>query len=578
MRLRLLVLVPVGIVAIVTAVLLIPGADALLPQPMQFQANPFSGDSPRVALLADSNISVADGSAGANSAITVDMEIPEGRSFPDSLALGIPSAWDISGWAKAEPGTVIGTIEADVHVGVANGPCDMPVHAEFTLLAAAVDGEPVSSYDTAAGAQPGVPDVFEFVDDSKIPRGVSHIPDFLSAYELPGESVARAYAQSNVNSWLVYVNLVTQNLGDDGIASYLFIGNPTIQSPVVTSLCSPVKSRLTLFGTSPTTSVPLLKNPSEGDYEWRVLAAPPPDSDEDGVDNKLDNCPLSANSDQLDADADSMGNSCDPTEDTNLDGGDADADGYLNGSDVCPLVSDPEQQDLDGDGIGEACAANGAPAAEPLVVTQVISISAAADQEVVPTPVDIASLPSIYKPFEAQDPTFALDPADAPSQQVGDDSLAPDPSACTAGQSIIVASSGWSVCHDDRWSYYPQRRWVNGLWEESFVLTLRAVGSAEASGDDPVVLAEIAITHQLAGRGLGTLLPGCENPRDTDLGGLTASVCEWDSQDSPVPGIPASVHYVNFRNGRIALEAVARDPTGQSAIDAVLQTFRLPQE
>ena len=91
------------------------------------------------------------------------------------------------------------------------------------------------------------------------------------------------------------------------------------------------------------------------------------DSDGDGITNNLDNCPSTANSDQLDTDGDGVGNVCDnaPTVananqlDTDGDGEgdvidtDDDGDGVPDTNDAFPL--DPtESTDTDGDGVGDS--------------------------------------------------------------------------------------------------------------------------------------------------------------------------------------------------------------------------------
>ncbi|MDB9779261.1 thrombospondin type 3 repeat-containing protein, partial [Flavobacteriaceae bacterium] len=70
------------------------------------------------------------------------------------------------------------------------------------------------------------------------------------------------------------------------------------------------------------------------------------DSDGDGITNNLDNCQSSANPNQADADADGIGDPCDPDDDN---------DGILDSSDNCRLTPNSDQEDSDLDGIGNAC-------------------------------------------------------------------------------------------------------------------------------------------------------------------------------------------------------------------------------
>jgi len=62
---------------------------------------------------------------------------------------------------------------------------------------------------------------------------------------------------------------------------------------------------------------------------------PGADPDGDGVGERCDNCPDTANADQADADGDGVGDACDN----------------------CPDTANPDQLDPDGDGVGDACQA-----------------------------------------------------------------------------------------------------------------------------------------------------------------------------------------------------------------------------
>jgi hypothetical protein len=120
-------------------------------------------------------------------------------------------------------------------------------------------------------------------------------------------------------------------------------------------------------------------------FAWGSGPGAAPDGDGDGDPDELDNCPTDSNADQLDADADEVGDVCDPDDDNdgvvdgsdncrlvpnadqvNLDGstgdlaGDAcdpdlDGDGTANEDDNCTFAPNPGQEDGEADGIGDAC-------------------------------------------------------------------------------------------------------------------------------------------------------------------------------------------------------------------------------
>jgi Ca2+-binding RTX toxin-like protein len=72
----------------------------------------------------------------------------------------------------------------------------------------------------------------------------------------------------------------------------------------------------------------------------------PQDTDGDGDFDGYDNCPLDANPDQTDTDADGKGDACDPDDDN---------DGILDGTDACPVQPETVNDFRDGDGCAEPC-------------------------------------------------------------------------------------------------------------------------------------------------------------------------------------------------------------------------------
>ena len=70
------------------------------------------------------------------------------------------------------------------------------------------------------------------------------------------------------------------------------------------------------------------------------------DDDNDTVEDTLDNCPLDANTDQADNDLDNIGDVCDPDDDN---------DTVLDGVDNCPIDANTDQADNDLDNIGDVC-------------------------------------------------------------------------------------------------------------------------------------------------------------------------------------------------------------------------------
>lgn len=108
-----------------------------------------------------------------------------------------------------------------------------------------------------------------------------------------------------------------------------------------------------------------------GTSEEYIIAhiQPEPDSDNDGLYNSEDNCPLAYNPDQADGDGDGVGDACDNcSQIANADQSDTDGDGIgdlcdpdIDGDDIanavdnCDYVQNPSQLDDDGDQVGNLC-------------------------------------------------------------------------------------------------------------------------------------------------------------------------------------------------------------------------------
>jgi hypothetical protein len=81
-----------------------------------------------------------------------------------------------------------------------------------------------------------------------------------------------------------------------------------------------------------------------------------PDTDGDGVNDCVDNCPVTYNPQQADADGDGIGNVCDNCPQAwNVNQLDSDSDSIGDACDNCPDETNPTQDDLDLDGLGDVC-------------------------------------------------------------------------------------------------------------------------------------------------------------------------------------------------------------------------------
>ncbi len=159
-----------------------------------------------------------------------------------------------------------------------------------------------------------------------------------------------------------------EDLGYPSVTFLQDAGDPDLDpSPgVITDFCTPL-TVLNLELGETADGDPIMVNPQSGTYTFTAIAAGLRDSDGDGYENTLDTCALDPNVGNPrvqvdgDLDVDGLDAACDPNDDPAAGGTDSDedADGYSNRQDNCPLHANGEaednQADEDSDQIGDAC-------------------------------------------------------------------------------------------------------------------------------------------------------------------------------------------------------------------------------
>lgn len=177
----------------------------------------------------------------------------------------------------------------------------------------------------------------------------------LAIAEHVGDPIEPAGNQEPISSPTATPEGFTPTATQDGVVA-------ETASPTASSETGSTSGQAATAALTPTATATLAPTETPVDTPTPTLV----DSDGDGIEDSLDNCPFVPNTGQTDTDNDGLGDACDPTPN-----GDRDEDGIDDQADNCPDTYNPDQLDSDGDGIGDACE----PPATPTTVPSVIVIN-----------------------------------------------------------------------------------------------------------------------------------------------------------------------------------------------------------
>ncbi len=391
--------------------------------------------------------SVANTVADTPSDITLDVEIPEGDVLY-SLAISFwPTDWQITPSSEVGLGVQRGTVDAVAGMGLLNSPCNTPVPMYWdTSLNATTDKSQTVTHEDGFEDSNGDGNI-DFID---------MYPDFNDRILGPAQPFMREAGLADLagmkilSQFLYYEPGATiagqaqdPTLGYPVVGLVADIGDPEdVPDPSIAARCTPFTATVVSFGTAEDGTV-LLKTPKEaGTYTFSYLYVGQRDADDDGHENTLDPCPLTADADwdpraasavgPGDADGDGLPSSCDP--DDNDPNNDEDGDEYLNRADNCPLVAngvaEDNQGDSDFDGIGDACDPNPDDAesegeAPESLLSQDVTITEAAPAVETPTPTvappatPVATPTPVVTPAASPTPVIAPPPTGAGSASGG---------------------------------------------------------------------------------------------------------------------------------------------------------------
>ena len=295
---------------------------------------------------------VVDPTPGANSSITMSTVVPSGQGAIQALDYinFIPPQWTIANDASIPDGSIIGSATAFVALGGSNAFCgvlSIPIGFAFMEATTNTGGPQVAFNDTDADGQG---DWFERWDGASMPGGVP--PDIRirrAVTEYPDKvaplfSVAprlRLFGPLSLGGTDIGVNVLIFNPGDLLPTDASFTtsrGYPVVTliqelgvpgaagtpgSILTDGPCTPFTANITVNGLAtwnpctayagppctnagglptggspaPFTPISELQNPGAGSYNFSVWTRSNRDYDNDGIENGLDTCPATVNTD-----------------------------------------------------------------------------------------------------------------------------------------------------------------------------------------------------------------------------------------------------------------------------------------